>query len=78
VSLKLVNQPEYQIAAYAEIILETPVIDQTGLNGRFDIDLKWNETNRKESFKQVFADQLGLELVPGTAPVEFLIVEKAQ
>ena len=33
---------------------------------------------RGDHLKQALADQLGLELVPGTAPVEFLLIEKAK
>jgi uncharacterized protein (TIGR03435 family) len=33
---------------------------------------------RGEHLKQALADQLGLELVPGTAPVEFLFIQKAK
>ena len=33
---------------------------------------------RGEHFKQTLADQLGLELVPGTATVEFLFIEKTK
>ena len=74
---QFVNQPASTIANYAENTLEIPVIDQTGLKENFDVDLKWDQNNREENFKQALTDQLGLELVPGTAPVEFLVVEKA-
>jgi uncharacterized protein (TIGR03435 family) len=33
---------------------------------------------RGEHFKQALADQLGLELVPGTTPIKMLVVEKAK
>jgi uncharacterized protein (TIGR03435 family) len=69
------NQPISSLVSFAENQLGIPVVDQTGLAGHFDIDLKWDNRGR-ENFKQAPADQLGLELEPGTAPVEFLIVEK--
>ena len=69
------NQPISSLVSFAENQLGIPVVDQTGLAGHFDIDLKWDNRGR-ENFKQALADQLGLELEPGTAPVEFLIVEK--
>jgi uncharacterized protein (TIGR03435 family) len=65
-------------ASFLEDALQTPVIDQTGLTKNYDFDLTWNnKTNREENLKQAVYDQLGLELVPGTAPIEYLMVEKA-
>jgi uncharacterized protein (TIGR03435 family) len=58
--------------------LQIPVIDQTGLTQTFDIDLKWNQHDpQHNTLKQALLDQLGLELVPTTKPVEMLVVEKA-
>ncbi|HEY5233065.1 MAG TPA: TIGR03435 family protein [Verrucomicrobiae bacterium] len=58
---------------------EIPVIDQTSRRRNFDADLVWDrKTNSNENLKQALIDQLGLELVPGVAPIEFLIVEKVQ
>jgi uncharacterized protein (TIGR03435 family) len=57
------------------------VIDRTGLAGRFDVDLKWDEQvegQNPDAFKQVLLDQLGLELVPSRESVEMLVVEKAK
>jgi uncharacterized protein (TIGR03435 family) len=71
------NQPISSIVSFAENQIGIPVVDQTGLTGNFDIDLKWNNRGTKD-FKQALTDQLGLELVPGTASVEMLIVEKSK
>ena len=60
---------------------EIPVIDQTGLTGRYDVEFKWHESNSgrtdPEELKQALLDQLGLELVPGSEPIEMLVIEKA-
>ena len=64
-----------------------PVVDQTGLTGHYDYDIKWDDELKwgdagqwyyatTNGLKQAFLDQLGLELVPGRAPVEFLVVAK--
>ena len=58
-----------------------PVINQTGLNERYDIHLQWKSLPGKsdnERFQQALHDQLGLELVPTNMPSEMLVVEKAQ
>jgi uncharacterized protein (TIGR03435 family) len=69
--------------------LQVPVIDRTGLAGRFDVDLtwddemKWDGTGRfyfsnPDGLKQAVLDQLGLDLVPSREPTEMLVVEKAK
>jgi uncharacterized protein (TIGR03435 family) len=64
-----------------EEVFEVPIIDRTGLTGRYDLKLKWHESNSghtdPEELKQALLDQLGLELVPSREPVEMLVVEKA-
>jgi len=60
---------------------DKPVIDQTGLNDRYDFHLQWQpragEPNR-DAFRRAMLDQLGLELVPGRESIEMLVVEKAK
>ena len=57
-------------------------MDQTGLAGRYDIDLKWDEPDHQhpnvDGIKAALRIQLGLELVPTNLPVEMLVVEKAK
>ena len=58
-----------------------PVSNETDLNGRYDIHLQWKSQpgeSDNEGFKQVLLDQLGLELVPATRPIEKLVVEKVK
>lgn len=78
--LQIVNMRLASFASILESQTDVPVVDQTGLNGKFDMDLRWDSKNdsQHENLKQALADQLGLELVPGTAPVNFLVVEKAK
>jgi uncharacterized protein (TIGR03435 family) len=69
--------------------LQVPIIDRTGLTGRFDVDLAWDDEKKwddtghysftnPDGLKQVLLDQLGLELVPSREPTEMLVVEKAR
>jgi len=64
--------------------LGRPVLDKTGLTGRFDIDFQaappngGREGSALAALPPVFTavdDQLGLKLVPGRAPVEVLVID---
>ena len=72
------NQSLPVIAEYLERQFREPVIDQTHLSQHFNIDLVWNEQGGTEALKQALLNQMGLELVPDTTPIEMLIVEKAK
>ena len=76
----VVNERFFNVGNFLEGELGIPVIDKTGLTGSYDVDLKWNSQNdpRHENFKQALIQQLGLELIPGVAPVKMLVVEKAK
>jgi uncharacterized protein (TIGR03435 family) len=69
------------VASGLEAYFGMPVVDQTGLTQKFNIDLTWNELGKQDpdhdALKQALLDQLGLELVPSHQPVEMLVVEKA-
>jgi hypothetical protein len=58
-----------------------PVIDKTGLSGRYEIHMKYKSTpDGKEvdstSLQKALYEQLGLEVVPAIEPVEMLVVER--
>jgi uncharacterized protein (TIGR03435 family) len=73
---QLINHPiDYLATNFAEMEFGLPVIDRTALTGAYDMQLHWERENL-ESLKQALKDQLGLELVPGTAPVEMLVLER--
>jgi uncharacterized protein (TIGR03435 family) len=77
---RLANARAGDIARAFEGQLGIPVIDQSGLKGRYDADLKWEDRNDPDHEKllQAVQSQLGMELVPGTAPVDMLVVENAK
>jgi uncharacterized protein (TIGR03435 family) len=66
------------LADWLEGKFDIPVVDVTGLTNHYDFDLKWDWQAFPESIKPALTDDLGLELVPGRAPVEMLVVQKAE
>ena len=69
--------------------LQVPIIDRTGLTGRFDVDLTWDDEKKwddtghysfsnPDGLKQALLDQIGLELAPSREPTEMVVVEKAK
>jgi uncharacterized protein (TIGR03435 family) len=77
------NQSISSLRSFLENRMKMVVIDETGLDGQYDIDLKWSEPGGyqnpdPEALKQVVLDQLGLELTPSTQSIEMLVVKKAK
>ncbi len=72
--------------------LGRPVVDQTGLGGKFDFTLQWtpesdspqaNGTDAQldlagPSFLEALKDQLGLKLRPTKAPVRILVIDHVE
>lgn len=71
--------------------VDRPVIDRTGLNGVFDVDVEGFEvkpagpfgpsyrgSDTKESIFNTVQSQLGMRLERVTAPIEVLIIERAE
>jgi uncharacterized protein (TIGR03435 family) len=57
------------------------VVDHTGLAGAFDVDLKWTPDGAAGSEPGIFTavqEQLGLKLEPGKAPLEVLVIDRAE
>lgn len=70
-----VNVPISVLASQIAPTLKRDVVDETGLEGRFD----WNVTydpDRPESLIEALHEQLGLKLAPGVRPMPWLIVKR--
>lgn len=68
--------PVKRLAEQLEMILNRPVIDQTGLTGEYDWELPYSLTDKTVLLNAV-REKLGLELTEKKQPIEMLIVEKA-
>jgi len=75
--LTLRKSPSGMIAANLEGPLARPVIDQTGLKGRYDLDLQWTVGDHN-ALIQALHSQYGLVLTPTKRETELLIVDKAK
>jgi uncharacterized protein (TIGR03435 family) len=71
-----ISMPLADITADAARVLGKTVMDETGLAGRFDFELKWDAAN-PQSMVDAVRTQLGLELVPSRRPLEYLVVDSA-
>jgi uncharacterized protein (TIGR03435 family) len=65
--------------------LKQPVVDQTGLEGAFDItleaappDLEQQDSTTLPTIFTAIEEQLGLKLRTGKGPVEMFIVDRAE
>ena len=67
--------------------LDAPVVDQTGLTGRFDLRLTWtpddiqpvsDSSNAPPNLFTAMQEQLGLKLVSTRAPVNVMVIDRAE
>lgn len=64
--------------------LSRAVVDNTGLTGKYDIDLKWTPDDQQgtadagPTFFTALEEQLGLKLIPATGPVDTYVVDHVE
>jgi uncharacterized protein (TIGR03435 family) len=79
--VKYDDTPIPYLAYTIERQIKIPVIDQTGLTGRYDIAIKWSGSRQVpglDEVKQVLLDQLGLRVVSTNMPLEVLVLQKTR
>jgi uncharacterized protein (TIGR03435 family) len=84
-TIKMVNSNMGDLALML-FSLERPVVDQTGLKGRYDFQLRYTvdelratpEGNAAPDAFTAIQEQLGLRLEPVKAPVEVLVIDKVE
>ena len=65
-------------ALMQRMVVNRPVIDKTGLSGRYNFDLEWTPGKATRDTKpDIFTavQQLGLELAPGEALLDTIVVD---
>jgi uncharacterized protein (TIGR03435 family) len=71
------------VQRFATSDIDRPVIDQTGIEGKFDFELHYTPANAppdataKPGIFTAMQEQLGLKLKQTKAPVDVLIVDSA-
>ena len=74
--------PPWGLTKQLERIFHIPILDETGLTGPYNLDLRWkvktDPSANQAAVKEALIEQLGLELVPMRKSVDILIVENVQ
>ncbi len=78
-----------ELAKVLTVMLDRPVLDKTGLDGKFDFELQFDESSSgngnqgpvdvgKPAIFTAVQEQLGLKLVPQGAPMEILVIDQVE
>jgi uncharacterized protein (TIGR03435 family) len=78
--------PNWDVDAIARLFgsqLDAPVRNDTGLTGKYDLELKWstrppNSVDDGPDFITAVQEQLGLKLEKKKAPVDMVVVDHAE
>ena len=71
---ELAGRSTEAIARLAQLVLGEESLDETGLTGKYDFDLKW-DASQPSSLIAAIHNQLGLELVAGHRKLDHLVVD---
>ena len=81
----LKNASMTDLAHILQFRVDRPVVDQTGLKGRYDLKLQWStdeaQTTQTDELPGLFTaltEQIGLKLEPVRAPADVLVIDQVQ
>lgn len=78
------NMDMEQIVYTLTHLLERPVLDKTGLTGKYAFNMRWSPegmdpgSDAPPSIFTAIQEQLGLKLEPAKAPLEFIVIDRAE
>jgi uncharacterized protein (TIGR03435 family) len=82
---KFTNNSMSDFALGMQAFLDKPVVDETGLAGRYDFVLKWtpdelstNDPNAPPGIFTAVQEQLGLKLEPTKGPTDVLVIDHVE
>jgi uncharacterized protein (TIGR03435 family) len=86
VTMRMTNVSLGEFAPDLSFFLDRPAVDQTGLTGRYDLQLKWTADESKApadgsappGMFTAIQEQLGLKLEPVKAAVDVLVVDNVE
>jgi uncharacterized protein (TIGR03435 family) len=64
------------LATYLGNSLKQPVIDKTGLKGKYDLAFDAHLLNSYQDLRTTLLNEFGLELAPGNTKIDMLVVDK--
>ena len=83
--MKLTNTSMDEFTLSMKFFLDRPVVDKTGLSGKWDFELKWTyddtrvtNPNAPPGLFTAVQEQLGLRLDPVKAPVDVMVVDAVE
>lgn len=83
-SWRITNNSMEDFAKFLQFELDRPVVDQTGLKGRYDFKLEWTkdlapatDANAPPGFFTAIQEQAGLKVEPSKAEVDVLGIDHA-
>ncbi|HET7108430.1 MAG TPA: TIGR03435 family protein [Candidatus Acidoferrum sp.] len=74
--IKMVSVSLASLAGLASSVLNRPVLNETGMQGKFDIAIKWDPQD-PNSLLLAVEQQLTLKLILTQRPLEYLVVDSA-